>query len=433
MRRDNKQKTQRYCALLFSALLTGTLLHGVAANNQSAAIANDDLPSWEDVQQAKADEASAAKKVAEIEGQLRSVRAAVENAQQASTAAQEKAQRAQEQFGAADQKHQALVAQSKQSLEDAQKAQKTAGTVVGQMYRSGGVNRSIGLFLERDPQKAENLLDRLALMAKVTERNTILAQEAKETANTAAALGQQAESAAKERERLYQIAEEEMHAAGEAVEAARVRQVAAEENQRVLEAQLAALKDKTATTVAGYQERLRLEEEKRRKAEEERKRRAAAEAEAARQRAQEAERGDGDSGASAPPVSSGDWGKPLADGTYSITCHYACYYGHKGLDLGASTWTPIYAASPGQVTLSGWNGGYGNVVYIDHGDGVQTRYAHMVQAPTVRYGQWVGRGEIIGYVGSTGRSTGPHLHYETRVRGTAKNPYDFMAARNIQM
>lgn len=94
---------------------------------------------------------------------------------------------------------------------------------------------------------------------------------------------------------------------------------------------------------------------------------------------------------------------------------------HLGADFAAPTGTPIYAASDGKVTRAGWASGYGNVVYIDHGNGVQTRYAHMSKFNT-RRGKKVNRGDVIGYVGMTGTATGPHLHYEYRKNGKALNP-----------
>ena len=93
---------------------------------------------------------------------------------------------------------------------------------------------------------------------------------------------------------------------------------------------------------------------------------------------------------------------------------------HNGTDYAASTGTPIYAASDGVVRMAKYNGGYGNVVYIDHSNGIQTRYAHM-HSLSVKRGQKVSKGQIIGTVGSTGASTGPHLHYEYWVNSNAKD------------
>ena len=99
---------------------------------------------------------------------------------------------------------------------------------------------------------------------------------------------------------------------------------------------------------------------------------------------------------------------------------------HQGIDIAAEMGTPIVATADGVVTLAGWNaGGYGNMVDIDHGSGVSTRYGH-ASAVVVTPGQRVRRGQIIAYVGSTGHSTGPHLHYEVRLSGQPVNPSSYL-------
>jgi murein DD-endopeptidase MepM/ murein hydrolase activator NlpD len=102
---------------------------------------------------------------------------------------------------------------------------------------------------------------------------------------------------------------------------------------------------------------------------------------------------------------------------------------HSGLDFGAYHLAPITAAAPGQVTFVGWKGGYGRVVEIDHGHGFKTRYAHLQRA-TVQQGDTVAFGERVGQMGSTGRSTGDHLHYEVWFRGKVYDPTDFLKAGN---
>ncbi|MCR5177130.1 MAG: peptidoglycan DD-metalloendopeptidase family protein [Anaerovibrio sp.] len=99
---------------------------------------------------------------------------------------------------------------------------------------------------------------------------------------------------------------------------------------------------------------------------------------------------------------------------------------HPGIDIANDIGTPIMAAADGVVTVAGWNsGGYGNMVDIDHGNGIMTRYGHAQQV-VVSAGQTVKKGQIIAYMGSTGYSTGPHLHYEVRVNGQAVNPAAYM-------
>lgn len=99
------------------------------------------------------------------------------------------------------------------------------------------------------------------------------------------------------------------------------------------------------------------------------------------------------------------------------------YKNHGGTDIGASYGSAIYAADSGKVVSSsdGWNGGWGNYVMIDHGNGMQTLYAHM-SSRAVSVGQTVKRGQTIGYVGSTGMATGPHLHFEMYVNGSRIDP-----------
>jgi murein DD-endopeptidase MepM/ murein hydrolase activator NlpD len=98
---------------------------------------------------------------------------------------------------------------------------------------------------------------------------------------------------------------------------------------------------------------------------------------------------------------------------------------HPGLDFTAPIGTPIYAAADGVVKDAGFNtGGYGNRVVVNHGFGYETLYAHMVRIKA-RVGTRVKRGEVIGYVGSTGKSTGPHLHYEVHKNGTQLDPIYF--------
>lgn len=96
---------------------------------------------------------------------------------------------------------------------------------------------------------------------------------------------------------------------------------------------------------------------------------------------------------------------------------------HEGIDIAVPTGTPIGAAGAGTVTRAGWNNGYGNYISIDHGDGLTTAYGHLFAiAAGTRVGATVTRGQEIGQVGSTGDSTGPHLHFEVRRNGQAIDP-----------
>jgi murein DD-endopeptidase MepM/ murein hydrolase activator NlpD len=100
---------------------------------------------------------------------------------------------------------------------------------------------------------------------------------------------------------------------------------------------------------------------------------------------------------------------------------------HTGVDLRGDTGEPAHVTASGKVTIAGWQGGYGNMVEIDHQNGVSTRYGHLSKI-LVKAGQHVTMGQVIGLIGSTGRSTGPHLHYETRVNDVAVDPMKFLRA-----
>lgn len=95
---------------------------------------------------------------------------------------------------------------------------------------------------------------------------------------------------------------------------------------------------------------------------------------------------------------------------------------HKGVDYAAGTGTPIMAAGDARVQFVGWKGGYGRAVILDHGRGYTTLYGHMSKFGNYKAGQRIAQGSVIGYVGSSGMSTGPHLHYEFRVNGVHRNP-----------
>ena len=99
---------------------------------------------------------------------------------------------------------------------------------------------------------------------------------------------------------------------------------------------------------------------------------------------------------------------------------------HAGLDISADRGTPVHATADGTVESAGFNGGYGNSILLDHGFGISTRYGHL-SGYAISVGQTVKRGQVIGYVGSTGHTTGPHLHYEILMNGEPVNPLRLLA------
>ena len=113
---------------------------------------------------------------------------------------------------------------------------------------------------------------------------------------------------------------------------------------------------------------------------------------------------------------------------FTLTSGFGARWGrqHSGVDLALPTGSPVYAAKGGTVTWSGYKDSYGNLVIIDHGDGMETYYAHCSRLD-VAAGQEVGAGRQIAAVGSTGNSTGPHLHFEVRIGGVARDPAQWLS------
>lgn len=111
----------------------------------------------------------------------------------------------------------------------------------------------------------------------------------------------------------------------------------------------------------------------------------------------------------------------------TVSCEYGCYSNHQGIDIVSYPGGPIYAAKEGIVKTAGWSsGGYGYYVVIDHGGGVETIYGHQSKQPPVVAGQYVEQGQVIGFEGTTGRSTGVHLHFEIKINGTKVNPRGYI-------
>jgi murein DD-endopeptidase MepM/ murein hydrolase activator NlpD len=142
------------------------------------------------------------------------------------------------------------------------------------------------------------------------------------------------------------------------------------------------------------------------------------------------------------PLVVGDWAAPEAG--YSKTAGFGyvdrsdcsvCSTFHRGVDVSTGCRSPVYAAGPGTVVAAGWDAtGYGNRVTIDHGGGVTSMYGHLPNGGIlVAVGQTVAAGDQLGVEGSTGKSTGCHLHFEIRLDGTSVDPLAFMNARGITL
>lgn len=415
-------------------------LAALAGPLQPRAFAIEGYPSWDDVQNAKNNEAAKNAEIQRIETLISQLQADVAAKQ---AIAEQKSQEyftAQQAYFDAAARADNLQSQADTQAAAATEAANKAGRVASQLYKAGGDDTSLQLFFAGSAAGADDLLARLGTMDKLLERNQDVYAAAVSARNAAQSLTDQAKSARDERDNLQKAAEQAMQEAQVAADAAQAALDAQNANLGTLQAQLAALKDTTAKTVADYQagvaEQKRRDEEARKAAEE-----------AARRAAEEAAKnnpspgsGGGGGGGGGGTGSGSGWVRPAGG---PITSEYGPRYSqcgpsycasstHYGTDFGAGCWGNIYAASAGTVTYAGPNGGYGNYIRIDHGGGYGTGYAHIVSGGIyVSRGMYVPAGGIIASVGNTGNSFGCHLHFEVYTPSGTVNPRYFMADRGV--
>jgi murein DD-endopeptidase MepM/ murein hydrolase activator NlpD len=380
----------------------------------SAAVAVD-YPTWAQVTAARASEAATQKQVARIEALLKQLETDLANAQADEIAkgdALEEAQNAyDEQVMIADE----LAAQADAARGEADTAKERANQMLALLAKSGNGDIVVSL-LGSGATEADGLLRSLETMERVSGQSEKLYAEALQLQNTAAALGDQADVAERKRDELRDLAEQALEDARAASAAADAALRAQQDHQAELKAQLSVLKEKRQATEKDYQAGV-IAREKARKA-------ALAAAAAA--------------AAKAGQVNSLGWARPSAgyiSSGYGMRYHpiYHTWRLHNGTDIaGQGCGAPIRAAHSGTVTYAGWNGTLGNYVQIEHGDGTSSGYGHIVSGGIlVRYGQWVNAGQQIARVGSTGASTGCHVHFIIRVHGQLTNPVPFMRNRGV--
>lgn len=399
-----------------------------------------DYPTWDDVERARTNESAKAGEVSKIEGLIQSLQGEVDRTQRLAREAADAHYVAQQEFYEAAYRADQLQQQADTEAQKAAEAADKAGRVAARLYRNGGDDTSLELFFAGSAANADDLLARLGTMDKLISRNDAIYADAITARDSAQNLSDQAADQREERDRLQKIAEQKMIEAQQAADAAAAALQAQEEHLVVLQAQLAALKDTSARTLADYQAGVEAERQ-RREAE------AAAAAASAAAAAAEAERvaasaPRGGGGGGGGVVKSGGWARPSSGwissgyGPRSTQCgsSYCSSSWHLGTDFAAGAWSPIYAAASGTVVYAGYNGGYGNYIKIDHGYGVGTGYAHIVNGGIyVGYGQWVNAGDTIAGVGNTGNSFGDHLHFEVYVAGGTTNPVPWLQARGVSV
>lgn len=403
---------------------------GAAAGPLLPAFAAD-YPTWEDVERAKGDEAAKAAEITNIQNLITSLENEVTRTRGVADQKAEDFYVAQQAYFDAAYRAEQLQQQADAQAAKAVDAANEAGRVAAQLYRNGGDDTSLQLFFAGSAASADNLLARLGTMDKLLERNQTVYAGAVTARDSAQNLGDQADVQRAERDRLQQVAEVAMVEAQEAAEAAEVALEAQNTHLVELQAQLAALQDSTAKTIADYQ--AGVEAERQRQAELERQR----QEQLAASRATAAEGGGGGGGVVSSGWARPSWGQRTSGyGARSSQCGngYCSSSFHYGVDLAAGCYSGIYAASAGTVVYAGGNGGYGNYIKIDHGGGIGTGYAHIAPGGIyVGRGQWVEAGQHIAAEGNTGNSFGCHLHFETYVNGSPVNPIYFMGDRGVSV
>ncbi|WP_159605531.1 M23 family metallopeptidase [Agromyces humi] len=410
---------------------TALIAAAITAAAVTAPAQADPYPSWEDVEAAKANTAAAAAKVAELEGVLAGLQSNADAARAVSDKAAEKVIKAQDALDKATERSNALGAQADAAKQKADEAKVGAARIAAQQYRAAqGQDTALSLW-SADADEAEDLLAGLGRIEKVSEASTAIMNKATESSNTSKALTEQAKSAEGERAKLQDEAQaqfEEAAAAQQAADAALAEQQA---KTAEVQAQLDFLKDAEAKTSADYEAGVAAK-----KAAEEAARRAAEEA------AKNNHHGGGGGGGGSSTPSGSGWAKPAYGpntdgfGQRPVICGGGMCSGgfHYGFDIGAGCDAPVYAASSGTVIWAGGLGTYGNFVKIDHGDGIATGYAHNRWGGLlVDDGQWVNAGQQIAWSGTTGASTGCHVHFEVFRWGSRIDPYSFMADRGIYL
>lgn len=398
-------------------LAIALVLVSVVAPLLVAAPAHADYPSWQDVQKAKASEASAAAEATRLEGLLGTLQDSVDSAQREAAAQGTALATAEAAFDNSNIKARTLTNEAEASQRKAAVALKQAGTIAAQLYRSRGGDLTASLMLSGNnagTATPERLLTRLGVMSKLTQQARTAYESAVIAKNTASSLANKAQTAVAQRDKNRVAAQTAFHAAVDTATAASTALAQQTERADTLQAQIAALRDTSAKTTEQYQAGV------------------AARAAAAKTPVVTPSQPSGSvtpTGWAVPaygPITDG-FGPRVSPGGIGST-------NHLGIDIGASCGSPIYAAHGGTVAYAGVLGTYGNFILLRHSDGVDTGYAHIMPGGIqVGIGQSVQAGQVIAFVGRTGASTGCHLHYEVRVNGEKIDGVPFMKQRGAAL
>jgi murein DD-endopeptidase MepM/ murein hydrolase activator NlpD len=403
--------------------VVGVLVTGAVVGSTDSPAWAVDYPSWADVEAARADQAASQARVTEIQALLAQLESELVAAQADAEAKGVLYQEAEQAYFEATVKAEELRAKADAAEATAVESKTRAGQMAAQLARAGSNDLTLNLLLNGDD--VEKMLASMGQAGKVSEQANQVYEKAFQDQNAAQSLTDQADVASDVLEGLKAEAATAFEAAQQASAAAADAVAVSAAHKEELEAQLASLTSAVATTEAEYQagvvERARI----------------AREAEEARLAAARAAAAAGSGGGSTVPgaVNANGWAKP-ANGSISSGYGYrvkptaGVNSFHSGTDIAGGCGIPIYAAHSGTVQYAGVYGTYGNWVLINNGNGISTGYAHIVNGGIrVSVGQQVSAGDVIAYVGSTGASTGCHLHYEVRINGVATDAVPYM--RNV--
>ena len=420
-------------AAALAIVVAGTVL---GQTGQSAFAA--DYPTWADVQAARNNVAAKEAQIAQLDALLTSLQSAVDSTQALAEQKGAEWQTAQQKFDESSFKAGELQKQADVAKAKAVTSKQQAGQLAARLVRAGGSDLSARLFF--NGAESKSLLSQLGLASMVKDQSAGLYDKATQDQNSAQALTDQANVATDALKALATAAQKALEEAAAASEKATAALNEQAGNKGRLEAQRAVLVNNTATTEADYNTGVQVRAAAKAAAEAAARAQAEADARAAQAYAAAhpptSTRPAGNGGTSASPSG---WVRPSGGHISSpygwrVNPYSGVHALHGGTDLAAGCNAPIVAAHSGRVIYAGYNGGYGNFILLDNGDGISTGYGHIVTGGIyVSAGEQVSAGQQIASVGSTGNSTGCHLHFEVRPNGTAIDPAPFMAARGAPL
>lgn len=419
------------------AAIAALLVVGLAAVPVLAAPAPAQAagPSWQQVLDARGSEQAKKAALADIQVALEAASTRAADAQTAADEAGAALTEAQLAVDEATGEYETVQQEAAAARADADAAQVVVGQAAALLARPGSGGLTGDLLSSGDD--AETVLRGLSMSTKIGENLSTLRERAVSAENLATSLADQAAVALAERDKLADEASDALDAAVAASDTAQRDVAAVDEEKATLAAQAEALQDDRLTLEQAY-------------ASAQAKAAAEAAAAAAAARAAAAAPAPPRGGGASRPVGPGSPGTSVPDpgtgwvaGIRSYSSYQAYGYRvhpitgeyklHAGADFGASCGTPIYSVAAGTVTYAGVAGGYGNLIIIDHGNGISSAYGHMERSGIyVANGQTVAAGQNIAGVGTAGGSTGCHLHLEIRRGGIATDPVAFLATKGVR-